>query len=272
MAQDLTMLEGLQIRPGNTFLKPGKSIELLLANCQVVDGVGGDNPGETVYDCDQLDMLLTESAATQWSVNGVLGGNAQFGTVKDLKFGKALYTAPAKKPASETIQVSALVDDAEKGEKVLVVATITILDDLQYMGKVIIKGGGGKSGYLCFGTLALKESGPGSVTFTSVAGSLEIRYWTEECNTYNGTVPLSGGITLWTDETSRSMRNGNPYDIVFGSEPFEVSCHGIQVYQGLLMLIAPCDQSNAKSDPEYSTLWGEGTCGNMNISWHLVRQ
>lgn len=273
IAQELTALEGWQIRPNNTVLKPRQSVQLEVLNCWWVDNEGADYSGTPLYDCIIFPALLTESSmVSDWRVNGVLGGNAQIGTIKDMGFGKATYTAPSRKPNLESLQVSADIHLPDVQGKMMVVATLVIEEELPvYYGTVKISGGKGGLRYSGQGSLVLKETGPGSETFTAVAGSLQIRFPTDECGTFNGTVPLTGELMLWTDEMSRSMRNGNTYDITFGSEPFEVNCHGFQSPIGTLILFNACDRATVQSDPEYKTLHGEGTCGDMVLSWEFER-
>lgn len=273
LAQDLTALQGWQIRPDYSFLKPGQTKALEVKLCQSNDIPGEDTLTALVYDCDDLTALINEAMVTDWSVNGVAGGNAQYGTIKATGPGTAQYKAPSKVPDSESIQVSAVVHPQNTSEKIIMVATITILGERPvYFGTVKINGGGKASPYSAMGSFVLQATGDNADEYTSVAGSLHIRFPSEECETFSGTVALNGSMTLWTDEVSRGMRNGNPYDIVFGSELFEISCHGIQVFIGSLMMIAPCNESIAESDPDYRTLWGQGTCEDMALSWRLTRQ
>ena len=84
-------------------------------------------------------------------------------------------------------------------------------------------------------------------------------------------------MTLWKLEMDKSMLvgpaiYGDTYTLAFMPEPFEVNCDGIKVPLDTVLWFMPCDQSSVKSDPEYNTLWGEGSCGDNQMTWNLVRQ
>lgn len=278
VAQDLTALPGWQIRPYNTFLRTGKSTTLGVKFCQPTD-MGKDDLTPLVSVCDDNDLnpLIDQSTVTDWSVNGVPGGNAQWGTIKAADYGEAQYTAPSKKPATETVQVSAVVHPANTTEKILIVASITILENEKvYFGTVNVHGSFEGLHCLAVGTLGLKEAEPNSEIFHSVAGSLQVQLTTSDCGTQSGTVALSADMMLWKLEMNKSMLGpgiyGDTYTLTFMPEPFEVHCDGIVLPVVITNWFMPCTESTVNSDPELTTLWGNGTCGDMVMSWRLVRQ
>ncbi len=278
VAQDLTALQGWQIRPYHTVLRTGKTTTLGVKFCQLT-AMGEDDLTPLVFVCDddELNPLITESTVTEWSVNGVPGGNAQWGTIKAAGIGEAQYTAPSQKPASETVQISARVAPSKAGEKILVVASVTILaNEKVYFGTVNVHGSFEGLHCLAIGTLVLKEAEPNSEIFHSVAGSLQVQLATNDCGTQSGTVALSTDMMLWKLEMNKSMLGpgiyGDTYTLAFMPEPFEVHCDGIVLPIVITNWFMPCTESTVNSDPELTTLWGNGSCGDMSVTWQLKLQ
>ena len=88
-----------------------------------------------VNTCEGIDDGEVDSPATisDWSVNGVVGGNSTIGTIKGNR-DTAIYTAPAK-PTPNTVAVSAKVN-LTGSQNPLVVSNITISDLSKYTGTV----------------------------------------------------------------------------------------------------------------------------------------
>ena len=279
-AQDLTALEGWQIRPDYTVLKPGQSMILKAAYC--ISDQGVTNTGAKLYDCDDADVtpLIGESTVTDWSVNGIPGGNSEYGTIKKSdntsEFGQALYTAPSRKPALETVQISAIVLPDKIGEKIMVVATVVILDpERTYFGKVRASGTMHDMQLTAEGSLVLKETMPNTGSYSTIAGSLRVQLVTD-CGVASGTVPISGDMQLWTHKVDRNEIGpgiyGDSYYLAIMPEPLEVACQGMTLPVSLVEWFMPCDRSIVESDPDNNSLWGEGTCGESIMSWRLERQ
>jgi hypothetical protein len=132
---DWAMIAGAQISPHTAAIRTGEELPLKVIHCRrkVYDGRVGDDLlpiPEPVVDCD-VDPK-SSFGASRWSVNGVEGGGAQYGTVladADRWNGEAQYTAPPAKPAQNKVSVSARhsFPDDEAGATLLV-SNVTIVD------------------------------------------------------------------------------------------------------------------------------------------------
>ncbi|MEK6697824.1 MAG: hypothetical protein AABZ10_02160 [Nitrospirota bacterium] len=138
---DWSLVKGFQIRPPTATVQVGQSVALKVAYCftpQTIDGMDMGDIAPLGYECagstQDLAPLLPVAPVSDWSVNSVAGGNSTVGTVSGSKT-SATYHAPAVKPSSNPVAVSARVDAGKKG-KVLVVSNITITDKIAYIGNV----------------------------------------------------------------------------------------------------------------------------------------
>ena len=126
---DPSQLIGYQIRPPSASVKVGRSLTLLARYCfEVVDG------SSTYIECNpkapSLAQIVAPFSVSNWSVNGIAGGNAVIGRVA-AQGNRAIYTAPATVPDPPTVAVSVEVPSKEGAES-LAVANITIVDGLIY--------------------------------------------------------------------------------------------------------------------------------------------
>jgi hypothetical protein len=94
---------------------------------------------------DELAPLITMKNKTiVWSANGVVNGNATYGTVTGIGLGlDAVFKAPAKVPAGNHVLVSALVDvnfkyHGKTFSKTSLVSNITIIDREKYSLKIYL--------------------------------------------------------------------------------------------------------------------------------------
>ncbi len=69
-------------------------------------------------------LCVPASATIVWDVNGVVGGNATFGTIATFSANSAMYTAPAVSPSGDSVTVHATFGAAPAA------ATITIVSDV----------------------------------------------------------------------------------------------------------------------------------------------
>lgn len=118
---DYSLIQGLQIRPYSASIGTGGTVNLEVKYCheEVIGGV------IIVYNCD--DELAPLGTFSNWSVNGIAGGNATVGRVQILGGDdmKARYTAPTSVPQNNPVAVSVDVAVTGGGSQTLV-SNITI--------------------------------------------------------------------------------------------------------------------------------------------------
>jgi hypothetical protein len=93
-----------------------------------VTGPSGDPLTYLGYNCDVDNDFAILNPISDWSVNGVLGGNSTTGTVTGSGV-SGTFVAPATKPSPNVVTVSARVKKSPLGEKVLLSSVITITED-----------------------------------------------------------------------------------------------------------------------------------------------
>ena len=174
-----------------------------------------------------------------------------------------MYTAPAHKPDSKSVAVSAQIETEGRG-KTLVVANIQFLDDVRvYFGTLLLSGKGGNMSYRASGEIVFKESGPGSDSFSSIGGWLDVLYSVDDCAAFQGALPLFGELYIDTPEEGK-------HQIALMTDGFEVNCHGVNLPQGLLTVMTPCDPGT--SDANNRGLSGASSCGGIEYKWQLTKQ
>lgn len=139
---DYSMVEGIQLRPAAASIGTLGQVNLKVDYC-VQQPVSGDpDLVALVYTCGG-DDLAPLGTFTNWSANGIAGGNATVGTVVKTSSagGQARYTAPAAAPAQNPVAVS--VNAKGRRGTTILVSNITI-GGLWY-GTVSIQQGGAKS-------------------------------------------------------------------------------------------------------------------------------
>ncbi len=98
---DYSNIQGLQLRPGSASLATQGTVNLQVRFChQVVE----DELASLVYSCDE--DLAPLGTFSNWSVNGIAGGDNAVGRVVETGTGTARYTAPASVPQNNPVAVS----------------------------------------------------------------------------------------------------------------------------------------------------------------------
>lgn len=98
---DYSNLEGLQIRPGSASVATQGVVNLHVRFCHQVRE---DELTSLVYSCDE--DLVPVGTFTNWSVNGIPGGDNTVGHVVEVGGGEARYTAPTSVPQNNPVAVS----------------------------------------------------------------------------------------------------------------------------------------------------------------------
>jgi hypothetical protein len=124
---DYSMVEGMQIRPAATSIGTSKTADLTVRFC-MMGGTPADAELVTwVINCSDDDDLVPLGTFSDWSVNGITGGNSTVGTVvkTEPNASAARYTAPATAPQQNPVAVSVRAKDRRGGTQLLV-SNITI--------------------------------------------------------------------------------------------------------------------------------------------------
>ncbi len=113
---DYSLTQGLQIRPPTANVGTGGTVDLNVKYCfeEVIDGV------IIVYNCD----VPNPATYSNWSVNGIPGGNATVGRVVSTGGASARYTAPSSVPQNNPVAVS--VSTSGGSSTTTLVSNITI--------------------------------------------------------------------------------------------------------------------------------------------------
>ena len=119
---DYSNIEGVQIRPGSATVGTSGTVSLYVRICTRETIAGDPDLTALVYACD--DELAPLSTISNWSVNGISGGNNTVGRVASTGTFAARYTAPASVPQNNPVAVS--VETNFAGASALLVCTITI--------------------------------------------------------------------------------------------------------------------------------------------------
>lgn len=192
---DWSAVKGWQIRPELQSVRPGKSVQLEVKFCFVPEEIGGLTP--LGYACDvssqELAPILPTTTVTNWSVNGVVGGNATVGTVAANGV-RATYTAPSSVPNANPVAVSAEVTTPGLG-KTLVVSNVTVA--LQgYTGTVkVIRADTTKDETLNASiTWGLTQATPDADFYESLSGTVKVVSSRKDCETLFDTRAVIKGI------------------------------------------------------------------------------
>lgn len=118
---DWSLVKGAILMPMTAEVKVGKSVGLGVRNCYASPDLLDGLLAPLGYDC--ADNLAPLVVASEWSVNGIQGGDATVGTISGSGL-QATYRAPASAPSPDTVAVSARLDD-----DTIVFAYVTIKDE-----------------------------------------------------------------------------------------------------------------------------------------------
>lgn len=157
---DYSNVEGLQIRPAAASIATLETVDLHVKYCvqqTITDPL--DNLTGLIYDCD--DELAPLGMLSNWSVNGVKGGNGTVGTVTSTGSLTARYKAPASVPPDNPVAAVTVEAKGRRGKTTLV-SNITL--GSSWYGTVTITQGTAKSEASVFWTLTGSYQGLESYT------------------------------------------------------------------------------------------------------------
>jgi hypothetical protein len=155
--------------------------------------------------------VVSPATISDWSVNGVVGGNSTVGTIKGNR-DTAIYTAPAKKPTPNTVAVSAKIK-LTGSLNPTVVSNITISDLSKYTGTVKFSSSAGMMGVTLTDGIAevtwtLSEELPDVRTYTA-SGAISagvapasLPGFTCKPVPVTGTIDVSDKLVVFTDRAS----------------------------------------------------------------------
>ena len=128
------------LQPLAKTVKCGETVKLEISNCYPVEVSTNPNSWRGYRCGNYLGAVLED--ATDWSVSGVIGGNATVGTIKSDGIDSATYTAPAQQPSPSTVDVSTeiLFTAVSNIPKVLLFSHITISQPGDFTGTIVING------------------------------------------------------------------------------------------------------------------------------------
>lgn len=154
---DWSALAGRQLAPASASVQVGAKVDLQVTWCEEVSAdqrpacVSSASTPCLVAQCRRTS--LGGGLFSNWSVNAVPNGNAQFGTLA-ASGSRAAFTAPAKKPEPATVAVSVRLDPGFGDQQVsTMVSNLTITDEPEYTGT-----------FYFFGLLGGTYRGDGRVT------------------------------------------------------------------------------------------------------------
>lgn len=229
---DWSMVKGFQIQPPSKTVKTNESAALRVVYCfepEAVTDTDGDILQPLGYSCDASDMelapLLPIALVSNWSVNGVAGGNSTIGTVSGSD-ASATYTAPSSKPNPNTVAVSAEVDMGTKG-KTLVVSNITITEDNTYTGSIDFDLAPLGGEYTITGNAQVtwtQFEDLGDVRRYLPSGTITADISMQNCDPLHTTVPIHTSETLVV-YTSSNYAFPNHYQfVIVGDGTFTLQC------------------------------------------------
>jgi len=135
---DYSAIEGIQLRPAAASIGVTGTVNLYARYCFTVP-ISDPDLVSLVYRCD--DELAPLGAFSNWSVNGITGGNASVGTVVALGGSTARYNAPPTVPQSNPVAVTVR---ARQGARVQTLVSNITIGGLWY-GTVTMKQGNAQS-------------------------------------------------------------------------------------------------------------------------------
>ena len=133
-----SMIEGYQIQPASASTGPNGVVNLEVVQCFYRTVANDPQYSLQLIMCsDDDEDLVSLVHPTDWSVNGVTGGNSTVGRVATTTSESARYTAPAGVPQANPVAVS-----CKMGSTVTLVSNITIGD--QWYGTMTADWGNGE--------------------------------------------------------------------------------------------------------------------------------
>ena len=180
-----------ELRPNTGTVKVGESLVLDLVDCSVVIA------GARKCRKNGEDLVLVEGVASNWAVNGIVGGNSTVGTIVGTNVG-ATYKAPASKPAPASVSVSAKVAGDITFPLLIVVANLTIVDTAAYRGTISYDLKLPATGPLAKGVANIAWTTAGGlpdVSYYEPSGTMTgVFYLLPACDPLTATIPIAPNI------------------------------------------------------------------------------
>ncbi len=132
-----------------------------------------------------------------------------------------------------------------------------------FFGTVSIDTQGENTHFSGAGHIELEESHPGSGSYTSIRGELEVSYTVDDCPNYQGRLQLHGEMQLDAPGDGQQM-------LVLVADPFEASCRGISLPVATEGLMHICEAGSGGGVDKQ--LHGAVNCGGTKVSWRFGRQ
>ena len=272
---DFSLVKGYQLQPGSKTLQPKATQALEMMICYPRSVADGD-PQPLAYACDgtgaQSDVVAP-ALISEWSVNGIAGGNSTVGTVSG-SGPHATYTAPATKPSPATVAVSARVDLGTRG-KVLVVSNITIADSANgYTGTIEYSSTG--SSYTAVVTWTEWNDGDDTTRSYRPTGTITADITAQDCNPIHATAPIVdlGNLVVYLPGNATSP-NRLQFDVESASVDLAYTCTGGNFIssQQFFIGVAGCGvPNNLPAFADEADLSGTEICGDVSVTWHFTRQ
>jgi len=186
-----SFVEQFRLNPSEATVKVNDALLLQVEFCYELRGERNPKTYERPvlgFKCGPFSVSIASLILSDWSVNGIPGGNSTFGTVHaDVDIGG--YTAPSTKPDPNIVTVSVKVRNyLNEDSKVLLVSTITIIDEKTYTGTLKFNLKTGVSGTANVTWNMFEDMG--DVRRYLQSGTIEADIDMEDCDHQHVTVPI----------------------------------------------------------------------------------
>lgn len=133
---DWSLVQGFRLFPHSSTVATGKTVALKAVYCYPAQPIDGwlEPLGYACEGDDPVNGIGFLHGISDWSVDGVVGGSGTKGTITADGY-DATFKAPSTVPAPDTVAVSARMVN-RTAEKVLVVATVKIVESADYSGTI----------------------------------------------------------------------------------------------------------------------------------------
>lgn len=167
-----TAIEEYKLTPVSAGVGPSSSVTLHIEQCFYETIAEDPTAVAQVLTCSSTDdELVALVNASNWSVNGVRGGNASVGRVVELSGATARYTAPAAVPLANPVAVSVQVA-TRRGSATYLVSNINITSG--FTGTVTHETGSGAAGERAVYTITWESEGAlGSIESFTGQGTID---------------------------------------------------------------------------------------------------
>jgi len=229
-----SLIAGAQLQPPSASVQTSQQLSLSAVVCYTVPTPPGEEElapvfssapeGEEVYPVSLINKL------SNWSVNGIAGGNDTVGTITGGTWRTKLFTAPKNKPSPATVAVSVDVAnlelDGQTFAKAVLVSNVTIGDagEVQtWRGPVTLSwtkvdsdrtASWQLAGTVEFGQPYDRSSEPAATNYMVTAGSTQI-------SNYHVVKNYTGGPETCTGDDTLDADSGIGGGLVFRKSPSE---------------------------------------------------